>query len=130
VARRKIESDSGRSWELKAYEWRGRGEKSALTGKEVRPFVAVDTAGKYHAGLRNWSYYANGNAGEALYHHAGCASRAEAISRAQGMCKEWVAAHRELAADMKRAPKYRVSAAAKYGSPASARQDQQRELRR
>ena len=111
MAGRKIEEGS-QKWELKNYVWRGKGEKSALTGKQVRPVVALDTNGKYHAGLRNWSYYSNGRPGDALYHHAACGSRAEAITRANGMCSEWASAHREVKADMKRCQ----SAAAKYGT--------------
>jgi hypothetical protein len=107
---RKVEEGTRQAWELKNYVWRGEGEKSALTGKQVRPIVAQDTAGQYHAGLRNWSYNAKDKATGALYHHSGCSSRAEAISRSQGMCKEWASAHRELASDMKK------SAAQKYGS--------------
>ncbi len=118
MASRKMEEWPQRSWALNKYSWRGRGEKSPLTGKQVRPIVAMDKEGRYHSGLRNWSYYANGKAADALYHHSGCSSRAEAISRAQGMCKEWVAAHRELASDMKRSERLssKRSVAQKYGS--------------
>jgi hypothetical protein len=132
VASRKMEEWPQRSWELKEYSWRGRGEKSPLTGKQVRPVVAMDEEGRYHSGLRNWSYYANGKATDALYHHSGCSSRAEAISRARGMCKEWVAAHRELASDMKQAQRFarKASAAEKYSRVSRAEPVASRELRR
>lgn len=119
MAIRKIEQNAGQAWELKSYVWRGKGEKSALTGRQVRPIVARDSAGLYHAGLRNWSYYGKGRAGDALYHPAASRKRSEAIGKAHGMCKEWVAAHRELAADVKRAGRFsrqKQSAAERYGS--------------
>lgn len=132
MASRQISEWPGSAWELKSYVWRGKGEKSVLTGKQVRPIVAADKEGKYHAGLRNWSYNGNGKATEALYHHAGCSNRAEAISRAQGMCKEWVAAHRELASDIRRSERVsaKQSAAQKYGAIGRREAVQSRELHR
>jgi hypothetical protein len=121
-----------RSWELNKYSWRGRGEKSPLTGKQVRPIVAMDKEGQYHSGLRNWSYYANGKAADALYHHAASPTRSEAIGKAQAMCREWVAAHRELASDVKQAQRFsrKASAAQKYGHIGRAEPVVSRELRR
>lgn len=112
MAIRKIEEGTGQAWELKSYVWRGKGEKSALTGRQVRPIVAMDSAGLYHAGLRNWSYYGAGKAADALYHHAASRKRSEAIGKAHGMCGEWVKAHRDVKADMSRSK----NAAEKYGA--------------
>lgn len=96
MASRNVQRWPGDSFELRAYAWRGKGEKSELTGKRIRPIVATDDKGLYHAGIRNWSESANAKASDALYHPMKSHQKEYAIERAEHMCKVEVERHSEL----------------------------------
>jgi hypothetical protein len=96
MASRKVQRWPGDSFELRAYAWRGKGEKSELTGKHIRPIVAMDSKGLYHSGVRNWSESANAKASDALYHPMKSHQKEYAIERAEHMCKVEVERHSEL----------------------------------
>ena len=82
-------------------------------GKRIRPIVATDDKGLYHAGIRNWSEASNANARDALYHPMKAQHLDYAIERAEHMCKVEVERHREL---NKLVSGHRRGAAEKYGA--------------
>jgi hypothetical protein len=115
MAKRRITEKLGKDWELKGYAWRGDCEKSALTGKQIRPVVAVDSEGKFHSGVRNGEH--DGKRRGTLYWPQATPDRIDAVALAQWMWKQCVAQHRDLANDIGRDRNMRASASERYGAP-------------
>ena len=96
MATRQIREWPGNAFTLTRYAWKGKGQKSELTGKCIRPIVAVDDKGLYHSGIRNWSENTNAKSKDALYHPMKSHHKEYAIERAEHMCKVEVERHSEL----------------------------------
>jgi hypothetical protein len=113
MAKRQIFGGPGKDWELTGYAWRGDRERSALTGKQIRPVVAVDSEGQFHSGVRNREH--DGKRRETLYHQQATPHRTEAVALAQWMSRQCLADHQELANDIERYRQQRSGAAERYG---------------